>query len=420
MASQAAPPEADPQALQQRIATLTRLVEVSRVMSSTLQLDPLLEVIMHAAEEITGSEGASILLVEPRTGDLQFMAATGQVGQELIGMRVPLEGSIAGTIIAEGRAIIVDDVSHDPRHYREVDEKVAFETRSVLGVPMRMRGQLVGVLELVNKAGGEYGEDDLENIETLASMAAVTIENSRLVGSLERAYAEVSKLDKLKTDFIAVASHELRTPLGIILGYAAVLRDDADNEMRAYADALYNASLKMRTLVEGMTNLRYLQLDEGEMHLEPVSLASMQRTAYDEVYDLAAAQDHIFICEEPAEDALIVADRAKAVMAITNVLNNAIKFTPPGGVVILSAGRHGREGWITVRDNGYGIPQEETERIFEPFYQVEDPLTRRHGGLGIGLAITRAVMQRHRGRVWAESPGPGEGSRFTLAFPLAG
>jgi len=413
-------PQNDTVALQRELDILGRLLEIGRVMNSTTRLEPLLDYIMHTAEEITGSEAASILLVDPNTGDLRFTAATGHARDELIGMVVPLKGSIAGTIVAEDRALIVSDVTRDPRHYRGVDEEVAFQTRSILGVPMRIKDRLVGVLEVLNKSGGEYDEEDIRNITILASSAAVAIENAQLIRSLKEAYEELNQVNKLKSDFIAIASHELRTPLGIILGYAAVLQEEAQPPADAYTDALFKAALKMRTLVEGMTNLRYIQLEEGEMHLEPVALRELMREAYEQAQEFAGTKDQIYLCEEAPPDLFVLADRAKAVLALSNVVDNAVKFTPPGGAVILSARRRNGEAWVTVRDNGYGIPADQLERIFAPFYQVEDPLTRRYGGLGIGLTITRAVMERHNGRVWAESPGPGEGSRFTLVFPLAG
>lgn len=406
-------------ALQHQVGVLNRLVEISQAMNSTLQLNPLLDTIMEAATELTGSEGASILLVDNNTGDLHFTAATGEVSSELLGKVVPLDQSIAGAIISENRAMIVDDVHNEPRHYVSLDEAMAFQTRSLLGVPMRIHDRLIGVLEVVNKLEGEFQPEDMRSITILAAQAAIAIHNTWLVRSFEETSAELDKLNKLKSDFIAIASHELRTPLGIILGYAALLQESSTGITLDYATSLFKSALKMRTLVEGMTNLRYLQLEESEMQLEHVSLDDMMRSAYEEVLDLANAKNHLYVYEEMEEDLCVVADRSKAIMALINVLNNAVKFTPSGGAIILSAERHHNEGWVVVRDNGYGIPGEALERIFDQFYQVEDPLTRRHGGLGIGLTITRAVMGRHSGRVWAESPGPGEGSRFTLAFPLA-
>jgi signal transduction histidine kinase len=174
----------------------------------------------------------------------------------------------------------------------------------------------------------------------------------------------------------------------------------------------------MRSLIEGMTNLRYVQLDESELKIEKVWLNDLLQAAINDVRSTVEAKGQVFEFEPPPEAIMIEVDRAKFVMALTNVLNNAIKFTPPGGAILLSAIRRNKEVWIQVSDNGVGIPADSLERIFEQFYQVEDPMTRRHGGLGLGLTIARTVLNRHKGRIWAESPGLNEGSCFTLVLPL--
>jgi signal transduction histidine kinase len=403
--------------LLRRLDGVNRLIEVSLVMNSMLQLDPLLKYLMQIASEICDAEAASIMLIDKNTNELRFAAATGEASQHLVGMVVPMHGSIAGTIIAEDRAMIVADAKKDPRHYSGVDKETEFQTRSILGVPMRRRDQLVGVLEVLNKRSGDFTEADVPVITALAAQAAVAIENARLLDSLEKAYADLNRLNKLKTDFIAIASHELRTPLGVILGYATVLREDSQGEMSEHAQMVLNSALQMRSLIEGMTNLRNVQIDESELDRVDVPVGDIMRFAYLDVTSLAEAKQQFFEME-PVDRLIVRADQTRMVLALTNVLNNAVKFTPPGGVIILAAQRHPAEAWITVRDNGFGIPAGELEKIFEQFYQVEDPMTRKHGGLGLGLAIAKAIVERHGGRIWAESPGPNEGSKFTIALPL--
>ncbi len=406
------------EALQQKVDMLNRLVEISLVMNSTFQLDALLEYLMYQATEITNSESASILLLDDKTGDLRFAAALGDVAEELVGMIVPRQGSIAGSIIDQEQAMIIDDVDQDPRHFDDIDQKLDYDTRSILGMPMAIRDRLVGVLEVLNRREGRYNEDDIRYITLLASQAAVAIDNVQMVESLEHAYDDLEKVNKLKTDFIAIASHELRTPLGVILGYATVLRDDAQGESGEHIEAVLSSALQMRTLIEGMTNLRYVQLDESELKFEKAWLNDILQEAINDVQSMVEAKGQIFELEEPPEAIMIEVDRAKFVLALTNVLNNAIKFTPPGGVILLTAVRRNKEVWVQVRDNGIGIPADDLEHIFEQFYQVEDPMTRKHGGLGLGLTIARTVLDRHKGRIWADSPGPDEGSCFTLVLPL--
>lgn len=403
------------------VARLSRLVDISVTLNSTLDLDRLLEFIIRSAAELVESEGAAILLVDDNTHDLFFAASTGSDPQELAKIPVPMEGSIAGTVFRQGQPLILNQVADDPRHFRQVGERVKFETRSLLGVPMRIRDKVTGVLEAVNKRQGAFDETDSETLSIIASQAAVAIHNARLVSALQRAYHELGDLDRLKTDFIAIASHELRTPLGVILGYAAILREEAKEAAASeQAETVLNSALRMRALIEDMTNMNLLQVGTGEMSFELHPLADVVQTAHDEVAPLIRAKGQTLTVRRGEDPLPTLVDRSKLAMAITNLLNNAMRFTPAHGHILLELTRHGAEGWIRVRDSGVGIPADQLERIFDRFYQVEDHMTRRHQGMGLGLAIVRAIAQAHGGRVWAESEGRNVGATFTVALPLKG
>ena len=400
------------------IQRLNRLVDVSLAINSTLALRPLLSVIMDYAAEITNAESASVMLYDHNTNQLRFVAATKSSPEELLNILVPLEGSLAGTILRENRPIARDDLTDDPLHYRAADAQSGFETRSLLGVPMRYKDQTIGVLETVNKMEGLWTEEDERNMLVLASQAAVAIKNAQMVEQLRRAYNELDELDKLKNDFIAIASHELRTPLSVILGYATFLKEDAQGEVSAHASAVLNSALRMRNLIEDMTNLRYLKLGEAELTREHIPLAGIFQAAQNDVESMADAKGHTLEVIAPEMSLVVVVDRIKFGMAITNLLNNAIKFTPSGGHILLTHERKPNAVWIIVRDTGVGIPHDQLERIFEEFHQVEDHMTRRHGGMGLGLSIARALIEAHGGRIWAESDGMGHGSAFFINLPL--
>jgi signal transduction histidine kinase len=239
-----------------------------------------------------------------------------------------------------------------------------------------------------------------------------------LVQQLQRAYDELNKLDTLKNDFIAIASHELRTPLSVILGYATFLKEDAEGEVGEHAAAVLNSALRMRNLIEDLTNLRYLKMGEAELTREHIPLAAIFQAAYSDVESLAEAKGHTMRVTRPDMQVVVVADRIKFGMALTNLLNNAIKFTPSGGEITLTYQRKPQAVWIIVKDTGIGIPQDQLTRIFEDFHQVEDHMTRRHGGMGLGLSIARAVVEAHGGRIWAESEGLQRGSTFYINLPL--
>ncbi|MFP3854025.1 MAG: sensor histidine kinase, partial [Anaerolineales bacterium] len=241
---------------------------------------------------------------------------------------------------------------------------------------------------------------------------------ARLVDALQRAYDELGKLDRLKSEFISIASHELRTPLALILGYATMLKEDAGEEASQHVTAVLNSAIRMRSLIEDMTNLNLLRVGSAEMNFEVQPLQSVARAAHEEVRETiqAKGQDlRIDLCDETI---MANVDGPKLSMALTNLLNNALRFTPSNGHIELRLIKEGGEAWFQVADTGMGIAPEEISRIFQPFYQVEDHMARRHEGMGLGLAIVRGVADAHGGRAWAESPGSGQGTTFTIALPI--
>jgi signal transduction histidine kinase len=414
-------PSTEIESYQRQLDVLNRLVKISLVMNSTFTLEPLLQFIIESAAEITCAQSASILLVDENTHELRFAAAMGPNSDRLAGIVVPIEDSIAGAILTEDRAIITDDVSHDPRHFRDVDKKTSFQTRSLLGVPLRIKDRRIGVLEVLNKSQGRFNDDDVQHITILASQAAVAIENTQLIAALRQAYDDLAKLDQLKSNFISIASHELKTPLGVILGYASFLKEDSQGESGEHAQMVLDSAQHLRNLIEGMTNLTYVDLDTSEFSVMVVPATDILDFALADIRTLAEAKRQLIAVEGPSAPVDVMVDPQKAAMALTNVLNNAVKFTPAEGTIAVSVTAHERKGevWIRVSDNGIGIAEDQLERVFDQFYQVEDPMTRQHEGLGLGLAIARSLLERQNGRIWAESAGLGHGTTFTLALPLA-
>jgi len=234
----------------------------------------------------------------------------------------------------------------------------------------------------------------------------------------KKANEELNELDKLKTDFIAIASHELRTPLGVILGYASFLQDSGDDQVSETAEKVVASALQLRRIIEDLTNLRYLQTNEADLHLERVYLSDLLRDVENDVHEMANAKRHQLRIVPPPPSTIVYVDRVRMGMAVTNVLNNAIRFTPDGGKIMLQCDVRPPYVLVAVADNGIGIPRDQIDRIFAKFYQIEDHMTRRHGGLGIGLSITKAVVEAHGGRVWASSAGMNQGATFTLSMPL--
>jgi len=402
-----------------RMQRLERMLEISRELTSTVALEPLLRQIVAMAAELTDSEKGSILLLDIRTGELRFRTASGDESRRLADIPVPIEGSIAGAVLTSGEPLIVPDAQADPRHYGEVGQQIDSETLSLLAGPLQIKDRRIGVLEAVNKRGDqEFSQEDVDTLMTLAAQAAVAIENARLVEALRDAYERLGELDRLKSDVITIASHELRTPLSLILLYAAVLREKLGDEAGAQLDAVLRAVMRLKHIIETMLNLSFLETGEMEMVPTRFDMRTTVREACEDYESLAETNGLVLRVVLPDERAPIQADREKVRVILDNLISNAVKFTPHGGQVQVALCCRGDEVEVSVADSGIGIAPHELERVFDRFYQVEDHMTRRHGGMGLGLSIVKGLVELHGGRVWAES-APGRGSRVVVVLPTS-
>lgn len=395
---------------------LEKILQVSRELTSTVALEPLLHKIVDVAAKVTGSEAASILLLDIRSGELRFRAASGDPS-ELLDIPVPIEDSIAGAVFVSGESCVISDTHADPRHYDAVGQQIGIQTYSLLAVPLQIKERRIGVLEAINKQDDDaFGQEDIETLTALAAQAAVAIENARLVEALREAYERLGKLDQLKSDFIAIASHELRTPLSLILLYAAVLQEQLGEEAGQQLEAVLRAATHLKDIIGTMLNLRFLETGQMDITSDYFDLRSVVREACKDNESVAETNGLVLETDVPDEEVSIQADREKLRVVLDNLISNAVKFTPSGGRVWVSLCSRGDEVEIAVSDTGIGIPPEECERIFDRFYQVEDHMIRRHGGMGLGLSIVKGLVELHSGQVWVESVLD-QGSRFIVLLP---
>jgi signal transduction histidine kinase len=398
---------------------LARLIEVSVTLNSTLNLDELLRFIILTATEIIGCESVSILLYDEKQERLVFAAATGSGPKQLPESPVSLDGSLAGKIFRENKIISLSDLRKDAPMQALVSGQVDFEVHNILGVPMRIRDTPTGVLEALNKRQGNFDESDADLLSVIASQAAVAIHNASLVKASQDAFDDLRAADQLKTNFLALASHELRTPLGIIIGYATFLQEESPGELSEHAKKVLNAAMQMRALVDAMTNLDMLRSKEMILHRQVVPIQQVLRSAFGQVKSLADAKRQHVTMEFPESPILIKCDPDKLTSAVVNLLDNAVRFTPEAGKICMGAKvQTNGEVLAWVQDTGKGVPEGDLKKIFQEFYQVESHTIRTHGGMGIGLSIARGLIEAHGGRIWAESPAPGQGTTIKLLLPF--
>jgi signal transduction histidine kinase len=404
-------------ATNERIDHLERLLEVVRGLTTAPDLETFLQTIISEATELTNSELASILEYDETAEELRFLAMQWFERDLLRPMGVPLEGSAAGWVYRRGQPLIIQDVRKDQRHFNLVDRMTNHQTQSLVAVPLMVRGEVVGVLEALNKKDdAHYTEEDLTILETLGALAAQAMQNVDLMRKVRASRVQLAELERLKTDFIAITSHELRTPLGLILGHATFLRELANGQYDEQLDAIIRNATKLKDIVENLSDVENFQNGSARIKGGRVSMTKIAEDVVSLFKD-EAEQRNITLKLEPASlPYYLHADQVKITIALSNLVKNAIQYTESGGNVNVKVEEDSGYIKVTVTDNGIGIPPRELPRIFERFYQVETHLTRRYGGMGLGLSVAKAMIELHGGRIWAESEG--KGSRFTFLLPM--
>jgi len=394
-----------------------RLLEVTRVLGTTLELEPLLQTVISAAIELTDSEAASILEFDESSEALRFLSAPWYHQDVLRTIKVPVDGSAAGWVYRNVKPLHIPDTKADPRHFSAVDFAAAFETRSLLAVPLLVRGKPLGVLEAVNKASAHYTEEDITILETLAVSAALAIQNMNLQRRIEASFSELSELDRLKSGFIAITSHELRTPLGLILGHATFLRELLGEQYREQLDVIIKNASKLKEIIESLSSVDNYETGMARVRQRAVSVARIIEEVVGSFADMASKRNITLKAELDRDELFVEADGSKISIALSNLVKNSIMFTDDGGHIFVSGQAVPGYVKVSVTDDGIGIPSKDLPRVFERFFQSELHLTRRHGGMGLGLSVAKVMIEMHGGRIWAESV-EGKGSSFSFLLPI--
>lgn len=399
--------------------TLPKLLEVTRALGSASDLESYLQTLLSAAAELTGSEVASLLEYDETTLDFYFRLVPWFHRDAVHKERVPLNNSVAGWAFLHIKPISIDNVDGDLRHYKKIDQLAGFTTKSILAVPLLVRGNPIGVMEVINKPGA-YTETDIRIAETMAALAASAMDNARMDRSMHTLQEEARELEQLKNEFIAITSHELRTPLGLILGHSTFLKELLGSDYQEQVDAIIRNASRLKDIIESLTSVDNYQSGGALVRSRKVSAARIIEDVIVSFADMAKKKDITLKKEtQPGQDMWVDVDGGKIAIVLGNLMKNALTFTNEGGEVTVSGEQQTDYIKISVKDNGIGIPSSDLPRVFDRFYQVEGHLTRRHGGMGLGLSVAKVMVEMHGGRIWAEST-EGDGSTFSFILPVHG
>ena len=398
---------------------LARLLEVTRALSTMVDLETYLRTILSAAAELTESETASLMEYDEVTRELYFKYVPWFHRDAISSARIPLNESAAGWVFLNVKPLIINDVKNDTRHYSKIDELAGFSTRSLLSVPLLLHGRPVGVFEVFNRQSNSYyTEEDIAIIEALAALATTAMQNDMLESNLISYQNETRELEKLKNEFIAITSHELRTPLGLILGHSTFLRELIGQQHQEQVDAIIRNATRLKEIIESLTSVDNYQSGGARIRQRKVSVTRVIEDISSSFREMAIQKGISLKVEmEGGQDLLVDADGSKVAIVLSNLVKNAITFTNEGGHVIIRSEQQSEFVKVVVEDDGVGIPAKDLARVFDRFYQVESHLTRRHGGMGLGLSVAKVMIEMHGGRIWAEST-EGIGSTFSFLLPV--
>jgi PAS domain S-box-containing protein len=400
--------------LAEQLSDMTYLHELSRRLWATLELEPLLKEILVAATAIEGSEMGLVRLYDPEQGELQVVASVGMTEAFLERFsRVKVGVAACGMAVARGGPVIIEDVEVDPSYapFRESARLGGF--RGDYSTPLISRsGELLGTIALFFREPHRPSERQVRLIELYARQAADFIENARL-------YRTLSEADRRKDEALAVLAHELRNPLGVILTAAYALRpgeDDPRDQERAREMVIRHAR-RMTRLVDDLFDASRITRGEIELRTEAVELSRIVTCAVEAARPLIDERRHELTIALPPKPVRMVADPGRLEQVLVNLLTNAARYTEPGGRIALEAGREGDQVVMRVRDSGIGIAPDMIPRVFDPFVQAHRAPDPSQAGLGLGLALVRALVERHCGTVAVTSAGPGRGSEFVVRLP---
>jgi signal transduction histidine kinase len=400
----------------------TAVAEVLRVMaSSPKDLRPVLDTVIANAVKLVAADGGVIRI---RHGD--FLRLTAQSNDDPERMELLRDFSIqlashsvAAQAFRERRAVHLNDVRSVADYHGPA---LVTPARTVLAAPLLREGVPIGTIAVFRDLVEPFTERQIEAITTFANEAVIAIGNIELFREIEMANEKLRELDRMKSNFVSNVSHELRTPLTAIEGLLDNMLDGLTGQLNVkqaqYVAALKESTDRLARLIDDVLDLSIIE--RGTIELKPISFSFS--SLIHEVTDTLkpVAKQKLVDLEVAALDRHLTAwaDRDKITQVLTNLISNGIKFTPSQGEVKIAVQKNG-SGWVqvSVMDTGPGITHEEVNKIFNEFYQIKQPGEGKAKGVGLGLAISKKLVEMHGGRIWVESE-LGKGSTFFFTVPV--
>jgi PAS domain S-box-containing protein len=419
--------EADQRALSDYERLLERISSLAQALGTARDLITIFRALKQFTVVSVPCDGLFISLYDP-IRDVRTACYAWGDGQELDFSELPpMPVNASGPnsrAVRTGQVIITDDYMNLARGHPSVivGPDNGLRPQSSVALPMAVMGRIIGTIEVQSYQKSAFREEHATAMRMGANLTAVAIQNVRLLERESTARTEAEESNRLKDEFLATVSHELRTPLTAILGWSRMLEAgtlDDPTAARAIETIRRNA-ISQAQIIDDILDVSRVITGKLYLDLHPIDLAPVIEAAVNVVRPTAEAKGIRIETEFSSQPAVITGDANRLQQIIWNLLSNAIKFTPSGGSVFLSVHEIGTQVEVRVADTGQGISRDFLPFVFDRFRQADSTSTRQYGGLGLGLAIARHLVEIHGGTIMAESPGEEKGATFSLRLPSVG
>jgi PAS domain S-box-containing protein len=407
--------------LSSHIEDLTILRQVDSEASEKLNIEYVLDMVLDACLRLGNATAGFIALYEE--GYMTLAHALGAYDLEQVNERLQNKDSVYHHTMQELKPRLIMDPEKVPGYVTLLKP-----TQAVMLIPLVSQENPVGLINLEARKATQFTRERFQMVQLITGRTAAMLDNARLyrqtnqqLAELQNLYKQVSKLEQLKTDMIRIASHDLRNPLAATLGYLDMLRWDAEKSFNdtqvAFMKNIETAVRKMQTITTGILSLERIEQMAQNQNMESLDLAALVKRAYDENTDSAQQKQQKLALENSPEPMLVQGDTFQLHEAVHNLISNAIKYTPEEGSVRVTVEQQGDQACLRVIDTGYGIPESQQQRIFEPFFRARTQENQAIEGTGLGLHLVKNIIERHDGKMVFKSVR-GEGSTFGFDLPI--
>jgi len=389
---------------------LSRLYEAGKAISTSLSRQSTLDVVVAQAARLTSAKSCLLFLHDVASDDYAAEAGVGVPEETYKTLRFQMGLGYHGQVVQSTQSALLEDLGEAVG----AEEMMSLlRATNALIVPLQSNESVMGTITCLNHEGGGFSTEDQDMLKMLASQATIAITNAIL-------FERTKELDRLKSEFVAVVSHEVRTPLTSIKGSLELLGDERFHKLPPPQKELLSIcqanTERLISLINDILDFSKLESSKLSLNVESIDAGTVLTEAVENIQNLAKQKGVEIELKVDASTGSIEADPMRVGQVATNLLGNAIKFSPEQSRIEVFASGDESQITVSVKDYGRGIAQRDLNRLFQRFAQLDSSTTRKAGGTGLGLVISKGIVEQHGGKIWVES-SVGEGSTFSFSLP---